>query len=249
MSTQQLLGSIGSEDIARLLLEEGCCSSIDEAAAVAEGIVEELEVSGDSIPITICLQDQLDLSETDAGVLASKLRRIGGLDDSESQNTEEDPDKSSNESFIEDEIEDEEEDGEALFDGECELCDRYIRLTKHHLIPKSTWPRLQTRLHHASEAIEEGDMNKALLVLGPGLSYLADELSSNRGDNKRNTIKHILHRTADICRPCHSTVHKAHENLDLALSYSTIELILADSQIAKYCKWANKQRPGRYAAR
>jgi hypothetical protein len=39
----------------------------------------------------------------------------------------------------------------------CELCERSnIKLTKHHLIPKSTWPRMTTRLLHAVEAMEKG---------------------------------------------------------------------------------------------
>jgi len=38
------------------------------------------------------------------------------------------------------------EEEEWLEEGECELCERYIQLTKHHLIPRSTWTKLEPRL-------------------------------------------------------------------------------------------------------
>lgn len=146
----------------------------------------------------------------------------------------------------------EEDDGIVLFDGECELCDRYIQLTKHHLIPKSTWPRMEPRFMHAAEALEQGDSEKAMLIMGPGLVYLLKDLEDATAADKsrqQHAIRQLLYRTCDICRPCHSAVHKTHENMELALSHSTIDLILEDTQIANFCKWASKQRVGRYAVK
>eukprot|EP01106_Pelomyxa_sp_JSP_P007950 TRINITY_DN22883_c0_g1_i1.p2 TRINITY_DN22883_c0_g1~~TRINITY_DN22883_c0_g1_i1.p2 ORF type:complete len:183 (+),score=67.03 TRINITY_DN22883_c0_g1_i1:96-644(+) len=37
--------------------------------------------------------------------------------------------------------EDDEDEGELLKDGECELCEREMPLTKHHVIPKELHPR------------------------------------------------------------------------------------------------------------
>jgi len=136
---------------------------------------------------------------------------------------------------------------EYLVDGECELCDRYIKLTKHHFIPKSTWPRMQTKLLHAAEANEKGDREKALLILGPGLDDILDDsrcrlmLSSDKA-----IIRAILHDTCDVCRQCHTTVHRTHTNMELALFFSTVEKLLNDEQISKFCKWASKQKTGKY---
>lgn len=43
---------------------------------------------------------------------------------------------------------------ECLGEGECELCERTIRLTKHHLIPKTTWTKLEPRLVKVAAALQ-----------------------------------------------------------------------------------------------
>lgn len=146
--------------------------------------------------------------------------------------------------FFHFDVDDPESDADAaeyLQDGECELCDRFIKLTKHHLIPKETWSRVQTKLLHAAEAKEKGGMEKALFVLGPGLSDVLDRLSSDR-----STIRGLLSVTCDICRQCHTAVHRTHTNMELALTYNTVEKLLEDDNIRKFCQWASKQRPGKY---
>ena len=45
-------------------------------------------------------------------------------------------------------------DGEYIGEGECELCERHLKLTRHHLVPKSTWPRMKKRLWNAAPTIE-----------------------------------------------------------------------------------------------
>uniref|UniRef100_A0A7S2XRD7 Uncharacterized protein n=1 Tax=Attheya septentrionalis TaxID=420275 RepID=A0A7S2XRD7_9STRA len=122
-------------------------------------------------------------------------------------------------------------DGEFIGEGECELCERTIRLTRHHLIPKSTWPKLkQLFLANAQEPSE-----------------LEDTFSNFPKQVNRDTIRQYLQTTCHICRPCHSMVHRIHDNKTLAESFHTVDLLLTDENVVKFCKWANKQRPGKHS--
>lgn len=49
---------------------------------------------------------------------------------------------------------DDESDGDYVGEGECQLCERAVKLTRHHLIPKTTWPRIKKRLWNAASTIE-----------------------------------------------------------------------------------------------
>ena len=49
-----------------------------------------------------------------------------------------------------------------------------------------------------------------------------------------------LNRCIIICRMCHSYIHKAFSNIQLASNYYTIELLLSDEKINKFCRWASK---------
>jgi hypothetical protein len=248
-----------------ILLQEGVCSSIDEASVIADVILNEVTEQQNHQEENTAQQQQEQLSLLEQSLtenldlpsrdetkrLASILHHHANpashdeVGDSFKGDSNEEGDE--NESSRTTTDEEEEDDGIALFDGECELCDRYIQLTKHHLIPKSTWPRIEPRLLHAIEAIGRGDSEKAAFILGPGLNHLLVDLQTV--DTTKHSIRQTLHQTCDICRPCHSAVHKAHQNMELALSYCTIDLILEDEQIAKFCKWASKQRAGRYTVK
>jgi hypothetical protein len=227
------MSSQEEEHLANLLVIDGICSTSHEANVLAEVILSDLT---DLESVEMALQEYLDLSEDQTKELASRLKQA--LVDPDFNFEEDEDEEPTSEPSVD------EEDGMMLCDGECELCDRYIQLTKHHLIPKSTWPRLQPRLLHAAEANEKGDMERALSLLGPGLEHLLHTLTTDK-----TSIRHILRQTCDICRPCHTAVHKAHDNMDLALSYSSVGKLLEDEQISRFCKWANKQRPGRHAVK
>lgn len=241
-------GSVNSKQtrLASLLLDEGLCTSVDEATAMADMIMDD--VGGDNIDFGAdkdasnlfqkCLQEQFELSSLEA--LDFTIKLWGETAGQDVVPVEDENDINNNA--------EDEEDGVALFDGECELCDRYIQLTKHHFIPKSTWPRMETRLMHAAKALEEGENIKAATILGPGLVHLEEDLATAVATNdKKSMVRHILRRTGNVCRPCHSALHKAHDNMELALSYATIELLLQDQQVAKFCKWASKQKAGKHA--
>lgn len=117
---------------------------------------------------------------------------------------------------------------ERLEMGECELCERYIRLTRHHLIPKSTWSRIEPKLLQLAPVTDREDW--------PELTVAPD----------RRSIRAVVRQTCQICRPCHSMVHKTHSNMELATTYYTVDRLLADERILKFAMWASKQRTGKY---
>lgn len=126
-------------------------------------------------------------------------------------------------------------------DGECELCERELKLTRHHMIPRSTWPRIRPRFQQAAPYFIEGNMEKAEQILSIGTmpsTLSAYDFSS------RSAIKYFLScYTCSICSICHKMVHKTFDNLDLAENRNSVEKLLEDGRIFKFCKWANKQIP------
>jgi len=83
----------------------------------------------------------------------------------------------------------------------CEICERYVKLTKHHVYPRET--------------------HKSCLKRG------IPELS--------------LSKTIQICKMCHSTIHRFFSNDELSKNYYSLELLLEDEKIRKYAGWAAKQ--------
>ncbi|KAG2454065.1 hypothetical protein HYH02_001106 [Chlamydomonas schloesseri] len=51
-----------------------------------------------------------------------------------------------------------------------------------------------------------------------------------------------LNRGIDICRPCHSAIHRTYDNKTLAASYSTLEALLQSEPLQKFIRWAQKQK-------
>mmetsp|Transcript_15536 Transcript_15536/g.19891 ORF Transcript_15536/g.19891 Transcript_15536/m.19891 type:complete len:196 (-) Transcript_15536:552-1139(-) len=100
------------------------------------------------------------------------------------------------------EEEEEDDDEDLLEDGCCEMCERFMPLTRHHLIPR-----------------EEHKKYK-----------------------KMGYTHEVLNTCALICRPCHSAVHRTHDNATLASEYNTVDALMADENIVRFVKWARKQR-------
>ena len=69
-------------------------------------------------------------------------------------------------------FDDENDDGDMIGEGECELCEREVKLTRHHLIPKSTWPRMKKKLWNAAPLIES-------------LHTLSSQIDNTKSDEKR----------------------------------------------------------------
>ncbi len=250
--------------LAEILVSLNECSSTEEAEVIAE-IVLETDNEGDNEDANTILSteetivenliDNLGIEKARAKKIYLELKRSSGLvsiDAEDSENSDGNGDAMAPTSLNDDNHGDEDSDSEYLDDGECELCDRFIKLTRHHLIPKQTWPRMQTKLLQAAEANERGDRDKARLILGYGLEDLLRDEDGQHSrarftlSSDKAVVRAILHDTCDICRQCHSTVHRTHTNMELALNYNSVEKLLEDEQISKFCKWASKQRSGKY---
>jgi len=253
--------------LAEILVSQNVCSTPEEAEVMAEVVLEldddaEIDDVGDAFfsmqeVLVNNLIDNLGIEEAEAKMIFLQLKRNEGhmsSDDEESRNSEGENDDDESSALVVCDDGDGESDGEYLDEGECELCDRFIKLTRHHLIPKSTWPRMQTKLLQAADAKESGDRERALLILGHGLEYLLGDENDSRGcvecksalSTDKAVVRAILHHTCDICRQCHTTVHRTHTNMELALNYNSVDKLLEDDRIAKFCKWASKQKTGKY---
>lgn len=235
--------------LATIILAKGLVTSPEESICLAEAIVaeiEESELSREQACIA-SFEDYFSLSREEATAVLSSLLELEPKESSDDDSSLSRKSSKNEDDDEEDEFGSDDDDGEFIGEGECELCERYIRLTKHHLIPRSTWPKIQPRLTNAAHALSRNDVHRAGLILGPGLHHMLEPLA-RRGEVDKALIKGLLQLTADICRPCHSAIHRTHDNMELANHYSTVELLLKDEQIFKFAKWASKQRLGKHAA-
>ena len=237
--------------VADYLLEEQILFSQDEAEGIAEIVVEgdnDDENDDDTIFSTKKeflienLIEYLDIEDEQARDMVQSLQRkyTGLLTTGNSSTCCYDNDSSL--------------DGDEVIsigssthtDDECELCDRCIQLTKHHLFPKATWPKIKTKLLHAVDAYDKGDTEKARLIVGRGLEDVLDRVVLSDMNNRKSIIRTIFHtRTSNICRQCHSTIHQNFTNMDLALNFNTVEMLLSDTTISKFCRWVSKQKTGK----
>ena len=55
--------------------------------------------------------------------------------------------------------------------------------------------------------------------------------------------------TADLCQPCHSTIHLSISNQELAKEYNTIEALQKAEPLQKYLKWVKNKRIERISNR
>lgn len=66
--------------------------------------------------------------------------------------------------------------------------------------------------------------------------------STHKRYRKKGYTEDVLKRTIDICRPCHSAIHRTHDALTLAERFTTREALLGDESISRFVAWARKQR-------
>ena len=242
--------------LADRLVSTNSCDSSEEAASVSAAIVEECFADatpgakkGDAVgPMATLLADYFEQLSGEMGEEMARsvlgVEAAPGQDQSSDDENEDDDDERPGSDI--DFSDDEDDDGEYIGEGECELCEREIRLTRHHLIPKTTWSKFKKKIPAAVEAMTSGQEDKARMILG---GTLADDLPSNIVENPNNTIllRRFLSQTCNICRPCHSTVHTLHNELELAEKFYTIDKLLEDQILLKFCKWASKQKCGKYS--
>ena len=160
---------------------------------------------------------------------------------------------------------DEDDDGDFIGEGECELCERSIKLTRHHLIPRSTWPRMKKRIWNAAPLIEslnsshndeskhkkqhQSTIQEKQEIMEDKLKKIlgASDLSNLPTSITHDSVRAYLNQVGLLCRQCHSAVHRIHTEWELAMEYNTVEKLLECDEVRKFAKWANKQRPGKFA--
>ena len=106
--------------------------------------------------------------------------------------------------------------------------------------------KYKKKIPAAVEAMANGQEDKARMILG---GSLADDLPSEIVDNPNDTmlLRRFLSKTCNICRPCHSTAHKLHSELELAERFYTVDKLLESAELLKFCRWASKQKCGKYS--
>lgn len=55
--------------------------------------------------------------------------------------------------------------------------------------------------------------------------------------------------TAELCQPCHSTIHLLLDNRELAKNYNSIPALQAAEPLQKYLRWVRNKRIGRISNR
>mmetsp|Transcript_31811 Transcript_31811/g.46880 ORF Transcript_31811/g.46880 Transcript_31811/m.46880 type:complete len:296 (+) Transcript_31811:88-975(+) len=253
--------SAAINQLASYLFESNHSSSIDEAQIIAECVIEisllgdrpiaqnkgsishddptwngeDLDINDNAL-LSQCassLQEYLDISSQESAIQILQAAflpwRVSISSDEEDDKEHADSTENDGKNSDDDVNSDEEE---CVGEGDCELCERTMPLTKHHLIPKSTWPAMKRRILNA-----EGSKNESIL-LECFQPHLPEDLTSA-------SVRVFLVRTCSICRPCHSMIHRIHDNKVLAENFNTVDKLLTDEDVVKFCRWANKQRTGR----
>jgi hypothetical protein len=237
------------------------CSSEEEYASVAEAIASSSSLSLDEAPpskedleeIVSTLVDYFegDVQEHDAKTMIHTVvmdvwgddfaENLGWIDCGTADNDEHDDNQGDGDDSDND-------DGDFVGEGECELCERTVKLTRHHLIPKTTWPRIKKRLWNAASTIEtyhslddeSSDERKECAKLK--LEKMVRMAISDIPIITHDSVRKYLSRVCLLCRQCHSTVHRIHTEMELATQYNTIDSLFADEEIRKFAKWNSKQR-------
>lgn len=254
------------ESISKQLLSKSYCSSLEESLSVAEEVciennlndeltmikfnhtkLQKDEFQQQNIMINGCVQTLLeyisDITEKQAKTLICNAMNItfsDSDDDSQSDDSLSNHPNSEDPMFFDED--------EYIGEGECEICERTIKLTKHHLIPKATWPKIKKRMVNASSAILNKDYEQATKILGMDVSNGLHTSLPNfpQKISSSSLTIYLGHNVCKICSPCHKTVHRLHTEMELAEHFNTVEKLLSDERLVKFAKWANKQKTGKY---
>ncbi|KAL7451641.1 hypothetical protein ACHAWC_003467 [Mediolabrus comicus] len=245
--------------------EEECNSVADEVSASVKSAPDKIHPSREDMEEAIStLVEYLDVPEHDAKiVINSVVINVWGeefadnleLIDSYTADNNDDEEDASDNNPLNDKAESD-NDEDYVGEGECQLCERTIKLTRHHLIPKTTWPRMKKRLWNAAKTIEayhsiddesssekkQITKNKLENMLGMSDIDIAEIPTSVTHDSVRS----YLSKVCLLCRQCHSAVHRIHTEMELATEFNTIDKLFCDEEILKFGKWASKQKPGKY---
>jgi len=56
------------------------------------------------------------------------------------------------------------------------------------------------------------------------------------------TRSEMSSRGASICRSCHNAIHRMYDNKTLALELNTIDKLLEQEDVQRFCQWKSRQR-------
>jgi len=216
----------------------GNCYTYSEEECI--GIAEEILEADDFAAAT---REFLDVSSHESRSILKTA--FSNADDQDSQASVSDENNEVLE-FDDDEDSNASEDSADAYiqEGECELCEREMKLSQHHLIPKCTWKNIKQRFLSAAKPYRESNFKEVREILDLG-DTLPEGLSSRTFTSGVSIKLFLASYTANLCRACHSCVHSNHSNKELAERYNSIEQLLADERIRKFCKWQSKQKPGK----
>ena len=176
--------------LADRLISTNTCES-EEAASVSAAIVEECYADatpgakkGDAVgPMATLLAEYFEQLSSEMG--EEMARSVLGVEAApgQDQSSDEDDDDERPGSDI-DFSDDGDDDGGYIGEGECELCEREIKLTRHHLIPKTTWSKFKNALLLPSgvalpRSARSG--RRLLLLLGIGSGGLGGRVPRRTG--------------------------------------------------------------------
>lgn len=112
--------------------------------------------------------------------------------------------------------------------GPCQLCERELPLTFHHLVPKDDHSRWLGKR------------------LPPGVAEAVAREAPPDAPAPAPTRALLNSWGAELCRPCHSAVHRAASNTRLAADLNTLEKLRGEPAVASWIVYARTQRhPGR----
>ncbi|KAI8806390.1 hypothetical protein BJ742DRAFT_855160 [Cladochytrium replicatum] len=74
------------------------------------------------------------------------------------------------------------------------------------------------------------------------------EHSTTMQKKKGMTKEQLGSHGVDICRPCHTAVHRLYSNRDLADRFDTLDKLLEDEKVRRWANWASRQRAAPKAA-
>lgn len=235
------------------LLQNGLCSSGEEADIISDDIMVNIQDEMNAESATLLqhnVMDYFDLTTQQANDIVRNVfpNMNGDLFVPENSLSEEEETKEEEEEMDSDN--DENDEDEYITEGECELCERYMKTTLHHLVPKSTWPKLKKKVfkskHNSNIRIEALIFLASLKAVDPNEHVDTNNTTFEQEWTRSSLHFFLCHYTCRVCRPCHSVIHKTHDNVSLAEHYNTVVKLLADRDIYKFCKWASKQKAGKY---
>ena len=69
-----------------------------------------------------------------------------------------------------------------------------------------------------------------------------------RSQGRRRGLKPQALPTADLCPPCHKTLHRLFTNAELAREYASLDALREHADVQRFVRWVQKQ-PGSKAVR